>query len=137
MNKIAVSSLMVRGLVNFTNLLFKSTEKGMRKTARRKKTLQEQIEQGLLDIALGSVSDAISLLFMTEEEIIERLPKLKLINVSEIKRPKGGGMEIKFFDRIKALERLGMDRISDSDSSLSFYEALEKSANDSREKSDD
>lgn len=137
MNKIAVSSLRVRGLVNFTNLLFKSTEKGMRKTARRKKTLQEQIEQGLLDIALGSVSDAISLLFMTEEEIIERLPKLKLINVSEIKRPKGGGMEIKFFDRIKALERLGTDRISDSDSSLSFYEALEKSANDSREKSDD
>lgn len=109
----------------------------MRKTARRKKTLQEQIEQGLLDIALGSVSDAISLLFMTEEEIIERLPKLKLINVSEIKRPKGGGMEIKFFDRIKALERLGTDKISDSDCSLSFYEALEKSANDSREKSDD
>lgn len=137
MNKIAVSSLRVRGLVNFTNLLFKSTEKGMRKTARRKKTLQEQIEQGLLDIALGSVSDAISLLFMTEEEIIERLSKLKLINVSEIKRPKGGGMEIKFFDRIKALERLGTDKISDSDSSLSFYEALEKSANDSREKSDD
>lgn len=137
MNKIVVSSLRVRGLVNFTNLLFKSIEKGMRKTARRKKTLQEQIEQGLLDIALGSVSDAISLLFMTEEEIIERLPKLKLINVSEIKRPKGGGMEIKFFDRIKALERLGMDKISDSDSSLSFYEALEKSANDSREKSDD
>lgn len=137
MNKIAVSSLRVRGLVNFTNLLSKSTEKGMRKTARRKKTLQEQIEQGLLDIALGSVSDAISLLFMTEEEIIERLPKLKLINVSEIKRPKGGGMEIKFFDRIKALERLGTDKISDSDSSLSFYEALEKSANDSREKSDD
>lgn len=137
MNKIAVLSLRVRGLVNFTNLLFKSTEKGMRKTARRKKTLQEQIEQGLLDIALGSVSDAISLLFMTEEEIIERLPKLKLINVSEIKRPKGGGMEIKFFDRIKALERLGTDKISDSDSSLSFYEALEKSANDSREKSDD
>lgn len=137
MNKIAVSSLRVRGLVNFTNLLFKSTEKGMRKTARRKKTLQEQIEQGLLDIALGSVSDAISLLFMTEEEIIERLPKLKLINVSEIKRPKGGGMEIKFFDRIKALERLGTDKTSDSDSSLSFYEALEKSANDSRDKSDD
>ena len=137
MNKIAVSSLKVRGLVNFTNLLFKSTEKGMRKMARRKKTLQEQIEQGLLDIALGSVSDAISLLFMTEEEIIERLPKLKLINVSEIKRPKGGGMEIKFFDRIKALERLGTDKNSDSDSSLSFYEALEKSANDSREKSDD
>lgn len=109
----------------------------MRKTARRKKTLQEQIEQGLLDIALGSVSDAISLLFMTEEEAMKRLPKLKLMNVSEIKRPKGGGMEIKFFDRIKALERLGADKSSASDSSLSFYEALEKSANDLRKKADD
>lgn len=100
----------------------------MRKTARRKKTLQEQVEQGLLEIALGSVSDAVSLLFMTEEEMVERLPKLKLINVSEIKRPKGGGMEIKFFDRIKALERLGAGEARESDSSLSFYEALEKSA---------
>ena len=68
---------------------------------------------------------------------MKRLPKLKLMNVSEIKRPKGGGMEIKFFDRIKALERLGSDKSSSSDSSLSFYEALEKSANDLREKSDD
>ena len=105
--------------------------------ARRKMTAQQQIEKGLSELAFGSCSDAIKLLFMSDEEIMQRLPKLKLINISEIKRPKGGGMEIKSFDRIKALERLGMDRISDSDSSLSFYEALEKSANDSREKSDD
>ena len=105
--------------------------------ARRKMTAQQQIEKGLSELAFGSCSDAIKLLFMSDEEIMQRLPKLKLINISEIKRPKGGGMEIKFFDRIKALERLGMDKISDSDSSLSFYEALEKSANDSREKSDD
>ena len=105
--------------------------------ARRKMTAQQQIEKGLSELAFGSCSDAIKLLFMSDEEIMQRLPKLKLINISEIKRPKGGGMEIKFFDRIKALERLGTDKISDSDSSISFYEALEKSANDSREKSDD
>lgn len=96
--------------------------------ARRKKTLQEQIEQGLLDIALGSVSDAVSLLFMTEEEALQKLPKMKLMNVSEIKRPKGGGTEIKFFDRLKALERLTQNNEGATDGSLSFYEALEKSA---------
>lgn len=96
--------------------------------ARRKKTLQEQIEQGLLDIALGSVSDAVSLLFMAEEEALQKLPKMKLMNVSEIKRPKGGGTEIKFFDRLKALERLTQNNEGATDGSLSFYEALEKSA---------
>ena len=68
--------------------------------ARRKMTAQQQIEKGLSELAFGSCSDAIKLLFMSDEEIMQRLPKLKLINISEIKRPKGGGMEIKFFDRI-------------------------------------
>ena len=42
--------------------------------------------------------------------------------------PKGGGTEIKFFDRIKALERLA-DIGDGSDRSLSpFVEALKKGA---------
>ena len=32
---------------------------------------------------------------------------MDLFLVSEIKRPKDGSMEIKFFDRLKALEKLG------------------------------
>ena len=54
---------------------------------------------------------------------------LDLFNVAEIKRPKGGGLEIKFFDRIKALEKLGdISEIAVQDAGQSFYEALEKSA---------
>ena len=34
------------------------------------------------------------------------LSQMDLFGVAELKRPKGGGMEIKFFDRIKALEAL-------------------------------
>jgi hypothetical protein len=34
------------------------------------------------------------------------MESLELFNVSEIKKPKGGGIEIKFFDRLKALEHL-------------------------------
>ena len=34
------------------------------------------------------------------------LMKLDLFNVSELKRVKGGGVEVKFFDRQKALEKM-------------------------------
>lgn len=92
-----------------------------------KKPVEEQVKQGLLDLAVGSVSDAMLLLYLDDEEIINRLPKLKLSNISEIKRPKGGGMEIKFFDRIKAFEKLQELTTTKSNEGLSFYQALEKS----------
>ena len=39
----------------------------------------------------------LSLLFEPEEKILQKLNTLDLFNVSEIKRPKGGGMEIRGF----------------------------------------
>lgn len=96
---------------------------------RRKKVTQKEVSEGLRRLAFGEITDAVSLLFEREEEIIEKLPKLNLFNVSEIKRVKGGGMEIKFFDRLKALEKLGQDiTVHDNTSAASFYAALEKSA---------
>lgn len=95
---------------------------------RRKKTTEEEVCKGLKCLAFGEIKDAIYLLFADENEITEKLPSLDLFNISEIKRPKGGGMEIKFFDRIKALEKL-RDIKSDSPSQpLSFYKALEEGA---------
>lgn len=92
-----------------------------------KTNVSKRVENGLKKLAFGNVSDAVSLLFLSEEEALSRLPKLNLYNVSEIKRPKGGGMEIKFFDRLKACERL-KEYSGDTDGdSLGFYEALEKS----------
>ena len=93
----------------------------------RKKDLQKQLEDGLKQLAFGSVSDAVSLLYLSDEEILAKLPRLKLLNVSEIKRPKGGGMEIKFFDRLKALEKLKEDAPTNREEGLGFYQALEKS----------
>lgn len=98
-----------------------------------KKSVDEQIKKGLLDLAVGSVSDAMLLLFLDDEEIIRRLPRLKLSNISEIKRPKGGGMEIKFFDRIKAFEKLQELSGIHGNQGLSFYQALEKGAQDLKE----
>ena len=95
---------------------------------RRKISIEEKVEKGLLKLAFGDISDAVSLLYLSDEEALERIPKLNLFNVSEIKRPKGGGMEIKFFDRIKACEKLRENAQGGSENGLSFYEALEKSA---------
>lgn len=89
---------------------------------------KQKMKKGLADLAYGKVSDPISLLFMSEEEIVEKLPKLKLINISEIKRPKGGGMEIKFFDRIKAVEKLAEIESTNQNEGTDFFSALEESA---------
>ncbi len=94
----------------------------------RKKTNEKKVEKALLQLATGDVSDAVLLLFLSEEEALQKVPKLNLFNVSEIKRPKGGGLEIKFFDRIKACERLRDGSPAAEGEELSFYEALEKSA---------
>lgn len=87
---------------------------------------REDIEKGYEKIAFGSIGDAVKLLFM-EELKPKEAKKLDLFTVAEIKKPKGGGMEIKFFDRIKALQCL--ENISRQDSSpSSFYEAILKGA---------
>ena len=95
---------------------------------RRKKTAEEEICKGLKRLAFGEIKDAIYLLFANESEIAEKLPSLDLFNISEIKRPKGGGMEIKFFDRIKAVEKLRDIKGASPSQPLSFYKALEEGA---------
>jgi len=96
--------------------------------AKRKKNLKEEIKEGLRQLAFGDVKDCIYLLLSSEEDILANLSGLKLMNISEIKRPKGGGMEIKFFDRIKALEKLDETEHESADEPLSFYSALQQGA---------
>lgn len=95
---------------------------------RKKKTLQDEYNEGLRKIAFGDIHDAIKLLFAEEDTILDELKTLDLFNISEIKRPKGGGMEIKFFDRIKALEKLGEISQRSTSEVAGFYSALEKGA---------
>ncbi|MGN0576285.1 MAG: terminase small subunit [Ruminococcus sp.] len=61
---------------------------------------------GLKRLAFGSCSDAVYLVFADELPPAEVISGLDLFNVSEIKRVKGGGVEVKLFDRQKALEKL-------------------------------
>lgn len=90
----------------------------------------QEIIAGYRQLAFGSVADALKLLYCDENPTDLEKEKLELFNVSEIKRPKGGGIEIKFFDRMKALEHLEAMSKGDenSEKALPFYRALEKSA---------
>ncbi len=98
--------------------------------AKARKITEKEVCEGLRRLAFGEIKDAVSLLFDTEENVLMKLPELDLYNVSEIKKAKGGGMEIKFFDRLKAIEKLR--EMMNSDKSItqpsSFFDALEKSA---------
>lgn len=85
---------------------------------------RRKILRGYEKLAFGSVTDAVRLLFLEGDEC--RLDTMDLFNVAEIKRPKGGGMEIKFFDRIKALQC--MEAVEDGGTSGGFLQALEAGA---------
>jgi hypothetical protein len=61
-------------------------------------------EEGYRRIAFGKINDAVRLLLQKEPEPSE-LAKLDLYNVAEIKKRKEG-VEIRFYDRMQALECL-------------------------------
>lgn len=87
------------------------------------------VSEGLTRLAFGGVSDAIRLMRRWEEMSDEELERLDLFCVAEVRQLKGGGLEMKFHDRMAALRALrecagGMqaERIPP------FYKALEQSA---------
>ena len=80
---------------------------------------------GYARLAYGSIADAVRLLY--SEELPENIDELDLYAISEIKRSKNG-VEIKFHDRIKALDRLSDLSAPESDKAEPFYKALELGA---------
>lgn len=95
---------------------------------KEKKATAALVEKGLRRLAFGSVTDALKLMLSEENLTAEEIEKLDLFNVSDIKRPKGGGLEIKFFDRLKALERLEKLGSGEEDTQSSFVQALSEGA---------
>lgn len=85
---------------------------------------------GLERLAFGSVNDAVRLLVQFNELDSGIVSDLDLFSVSEIKRNKEGMLEIKFYDRLKALELLAAysKKQDDIPAASSFYGALESAA---------
>ena len=69
------------------------------------KKSRQKARQGYEKLAFGGVSDAIRLLY-DEHPTPEELREMDFFNIAEIRRPKDGSVEIKFFDRLRALEKL-------------------------------
>jgi hypothetical protein len=95
---------------------------------------RKRITKGYERLAFGGIADAVRLLF-TEEPDLAALGKMDLYNIAEIKRPKGGGMEIKFFDRIKALQCLEALNTGGNEP-LPLYQTLQECAHSFRENND-
>ncbi len=94
----------------------------------KNKSSRDEVMAGLRRLAFGCINDAVTLAF-NEEFDPEMLKELDLFSVSEIKVNRGKGVEIKFFDRIKALEKLSsLIGQSDSDSKNDFFKAIENGA---------
>ena len=89
---------------------------------------KEDILNGYRRIAFGSITDCVKLLFLENESDINQLEKMDLFSISEIKRPRDGSLEIKFFNRLEALEKLSELTANDSNCAAPFYQALQKSA---------
>ena len=108
------------------------TEEIMRLDKQREAT-QKDITIGYQRLAFGCISDAVCLLF-SDEVSREEIEKMDLFNVSEIKRKKGGDIEIKFFDRLKALEKLAdLGNVQRENEENSLFSAIEKGAKALRE----
>lgn len=108
----------------------KSVEDLVKKKDRECKISDNEIASGLERLAFGRTNDAVSLVF-NEEVTPEQVVQADLFNVSEIKKVKGGGVEIKFFDRQKALERLWdyKEKIHSRGNAMALVEALKNDEN--------
>ena len=102
-----------------------------RLSSKNSDSLCDRAVAGLLRIAFGNADDGIRLLYCDEEP---NLSSMNLFNIAEIKRPKGGGLEIKFADRMKALALLyEIGKQSEDADSMSFFETLEEEIGNSEE----
>jgi len=73
---------------------------------RKEARLRENVIDGYKRLAFGSNRDTLRLMFSDDALSRTTLEKLNIFNVSTIKRDKNGAVEIKFYDRRDALERL-------------------------------
>ena len=95
-----------------------------REMEKQNSLLKPSAEEGLRRIAFGSIADAVYLATKEPPVTKEELESLDLFMVSELKFSKGG-MDIKFYDRIKALDLLQSGETETVGGSAEpFYRAL-------------
>lgn len=87
---------------------------------------REEILKEIKRLAKGRVNDAVRLAYLSEDELHE-IGKLELSAVTEFKRSSNGTVELKFVDRLSALQWL-LEQAGDDPKAERLYEALERGA---------
>lgn len=92
---------------------------------RKKKNLIYRACSGYERLAFGEITDAVKLIY-SGNLVPDKISSMDLFNISEIKRLKDGAVEIKFFDRIRALEKIQNMDFTSNEQSETFYSAIQK-----------
>lgn len=103
-------------------------ERLRRQKEREEKKRRDRAAAGLERIAYGSIADAVRLLQRDEPPTCRELEQMDLYCISEIKYARNGTIDLKFYNRMEALERLHRLCAPSGGTEESFYTALEKSA---------
>lgn len=85
---------------------------------------REELLKEIKRLAEGKVNDAVRLAYLSEEELA-KIGRLELSAVTEFKRSGNGTVELKFIDRLAALQWLA-EQAGDDPRGKALYEALEK-----------
>lgn len=91
----------------------------------RAKIMKNLAAEGYRKLAFGNITDSLTLMFSDNLSELD-FNNLNLLNISEIKKPKDGSLEIKFFDRLKALEKLENINSAEENKLSLFYNTLMK-----------
>lgn len=105
-----------------------SVKKRIAELSRESSAYSNEVEAGLRRIAFGLNADAVKIA-LSESFNTDELKDMDLFGISEIKVSRGKGVEIKFYDRIKALEKLSiLIKENGENPSDSFFRAIEEGA---------
>ncbi len=88
---------------------------------------REEILKKIEDLAGSRVNDAVRLAFLSGEEM-GSMGERDLPPITELKRNSNGTVELKFIDRLAALQWLLEQAGAEAPQALKLYEALERGA---------
>ncbi|MEG2295184.1 MAG: hypothetical protein RSB96_00370 [Oscillospiraceae bacterium] len=93
---------------------------------KTKQNLYKFVEKAYKKLIFGSSADAVKLIVAGDSLTSKEIDQMEWFHVSEIKSVKGGGFEIKFFDRLKAVDGLYkmIEEQHNSQEDSSFFDAI-------------